>query len=202
MTAGFADATGRFLPLLRTINAARVMTTTADLLGMDLAEFTLLAQSDPSDAGGHTFLPYLDGERTPNLPAATGRLDGMTRASMTRENLARSAVLSVADSLADCLGILRGVDMGIQRVLLIGGGAKSEVLYSVFPDTLGMPVTVLETGKYVALSATRQEAWAAGEFPRWSRTASRELRPSDDAGVREFRRRYGLVRRATEAELA
>ena len=117
---------------------------------------------------------------------------------MARENLARSAVLCVAD----CLEILRGVDVGIQRVLLIGGGAKSEALCSVFPDTLGMPVTVLETGEYVALGAARQKAWAAGEFPRWSRSASRELRPSDDAGVREFRRRYGLVRRATEAELA
>ncbi|MCT2021019.1 FGGY-family carbohydrate kinase [Kocuria marina] len=175
------------------------MTTTADLLGVVLAEFTLLAQSGPSDARGLTFLPYLDGERTPNLPAATGRLDGMTRASMARENLARSAVLCVAD----CLEILRGVDVGIQRVLLIGGGAKSEALCSVLSDTFGMPVTVPETGEYVALGAARQEAWAAtGEFPRWWRSVSRELPPSDDAGVREFRRRYGLVRRATEAELA
>ncbi|WP_260849324.1 FGGY-family carbohydrate kinase [Kocuria marina] len=116
---------------------------------------------------------------------------------MTRENLARSAVLSVAD----CLDILRRVDV-VQRVLLIGGGAKSEALCSVFPDTLGIPVTVLETGEHVALGAARQKAWTPGEFPRWSRTASRELRPSGDAGVREFRRRYGLVRRATEAELA
>ena len=191
MTVGFADATGRFLPRLCTIIAARVMATTADLLGVDLVEFTLLAQSGPSDAGGLTFLPYLDGERTPNLPAATGRLDGMTRVSMTRENLARSAVLPVADSL------------DILRVLLIGGGAKSEALCSVFPDTFGMPVTVPETGEYVALGAARQEAWAAtGGFPRWSRSVSRELRLSDDAGVREFRRRYCLVRRATEAELA
>nr|WP_255359882.1 FGGY-family carbohydrate kinase [Kocuria sp. ICS0012] len=139
--------------------------------------------------------------RQASRSSASGRLGGMTRASMTRENLARSAVLSVADSLADCLDILRGVDV-VQHVLLIGGGAKSDALCSVFPDTLGMPVTVLETGEYVALGAARQKAWAAGEFPRWSRSASRELRPSDDAGVREFRRRYGLVRRATEAELA
>lgn len=78
VTAGFADATGRFLPLLCTINAARVMTTTADLLGVDLEEFTRLARSGPSDAGGLTLLPYFDGERTPNLPTATGHLGGMT----------------------------------------------------------------------------------------------------------------------------
>lgn len=181
----------------------------APVPSMTLSKLAWLRENEPQAAARveRVMLPHdwltlmLCGEFTTDRSSASGRLGGMTRASMTRENLARSAVLSVADSLADCLDILRGVDV-VQHALLIGGGAKSEALCSVFPDTLGMPVTVLETGEYVALGATRQEAWAAGEFPRWSRSASRELRPSDDAGVREFRRRYGLVRRATEAELA
>lgn len=201
-TAGFADATGGFLPLLCTINAARVMSTTADLLGVDLGEFTRLARAAAADAGGLTFLPYLDGERTPNLPTATGRLDGMTRASMTLENLARAAVLSVANSLADCLGVLRGLDVPVERVLLIGGGARSEALRDVLPDTFGVPVTVPGPREYTALGAARQAAWVAtGTLPQWSRAEGRELRPRGDDGARAFRARYTAARRALEAEL-
>lgn len=203
VTAGFADATGRFLPLLCTINAARVMTSTAELLGVGLDEFTRLATSGASDAGGLTLLPYFDGERTPNLPKATGRLDGMTRASLTRENLARAAVLSVANSLADCLSVLRGLDVAVERVLLIGGGAKSEALCSVLPDTLGMPVDVPDTGEYVALGAARQAAWVAtGSFPEWERSVGRRLHPSSDTGAQRFRQRYGDARANLETELA
>ena len=202
VTAGFADATGRFLPLLCTINAARVMTSTADLLGVDLEEFTRLATSGAGDAGGLTLLPYFDGERTPNLPGASGRLDGITRASLTRENLARAAVLSVANSLADCLDVLRGVDVEVRRVLLIGGGARSEALCSVLPETLGMPVTVPEPAEYVALGAARQAAWAAtGSLPRWERSVSRELISSGDESARAFRQRYSTARRNLESEL-
>ena len=202
-TAGFADATGRFLPLLCTLNAARVMTSTAQLLGVDLDEFTRLATAGPADAGGLTMLPYLDGERTPNLPRATGRLEGMTRASLTRENLARAAVLSVANSLADCLDVLRGVGVAVERVLLIGGGAKSEALCSVLPDALGMSVAVPQPDEYVARGAARQAAWVAtGELPQWSRAVGRELHPSRDRGpAQAFRRRYGTARERLEAEL-
>ena len=65
--AGFADATGRYLPLVCTLNAARVLTATAGLLGVDLAGLDELALSAP-DSGGLVLLPYLDGERTPDLP--------------------------------------------------------------------------------------------------------------------------------------
>lgn len=203
VTAGFADATGRFLPLLCTINAARVMTSTAELLGVGLDEFTRLATSGAADAGGLTLLPYFDGERTPNLPEAAGRLDGMTRTSLTRENLARAAVLSVANSLADCLSVLRGLDVAVERVLLIGGGAKSEALCSVLPDTLGMPVDVPDTGEYVALGAARQAAWVAtGSFPEWERSVGRQLHPTSDPGAQRFRDRYGAARANLETELA
>ena len=203
VTAGFADATGQHLPLLCTINAARVMTTTAETLGADLDEFTRLATSGPSDAGGLTMLPYFDGERTPNLPEATGRLDGLTRASFTRENLARSAVLAVANSLADCLDILRDIHVDVERVLLIGGGAKSDALRSVLPDTLSLTVSVPRSAEYVALGAARQAAWAAtGQQPDWPRVIDSELAPTGDTGVGEFRERYGALRRRYEKQLS
>ncbi|GGG62373.1 xylulokinase [Kocuria dechangensis] len=199
VTAGFADATGDHLPLLCTLNAARVMTSTAQLLSVDLDRFTELARSGPSDAHGLTMLPYFDGERTPNFPDATGQLHGLTRASFTPENLARAAVLAVANSLADCLDVLRGIGAPVERILLIGGGAKSEALRSVLPDTFGMPVEVPRAQEYVALGAARQAAWAAtGRPPRWGRRIESVLEPTGDPGAGEYRARYGRLRASLE----
>ena len=72
--AGFCDATGDYLPLVATVNAARVLAVVGELLGVDHAEFGRLALSAAPGAGGLTLLPYLDGERTPNRPHATGVL--------------------------------------------------------------------------------------------------------------------------------
>ncbi|HEX2704648.1 MAG TPA: FGGY family carbohydrate kinase, partial [Candidatus Lustribacter sp.] len=105
--AGFADATGAFLPLVCTLNAARVLTATADMLGVDVAGLDRLALAGAPGAGGLTLLPYLDGERTPDLPQATGTLGGITRANATPENLARSAVEGMLCGLADGLDALR-----------------------------------------------------------------------------------------------
>ena len=85
--AGFADATGRFLPIVCTLNAAKVTDTVARLLGVDAAVLDELALAGPLGAGGLTLLPYLDGERTPNRPDATGTLAGI-RTDVSREALA------------------------------------------------------------------------------------------------------------------
>lgn len=197
ITAGFASASGDHLPLVCTLNAARVFSTTAGLLGMDLATFDRLALAAPADAGGLTMLPYLDGERTPNLPAATGRLHGITRDSLTPANVARAAVLSVANSLADCVELLRGIGAPVERVLLIGGGAKSLVLRSVLPGTLQLTVSVPETREYVALGAARQAAWAAtGKLPQWGRRIEAELANSTDEPAARYRARYAAMRDA------
>ncbi len=90
--AGFADASGHFLPLVATMNAARVLDTIARLLGVDFDELSRLALTAEPGAGGLTLVPYFEGERTPNLPDATAELTGMTLTSTTRENLARAAV--------------------------------------------------------------------------------------------------------------
>jgi xylulokinase len=191
VTAGFADAAGDHLPLLCTLNAARVLTTTAKLLSVDLERFDTLALDGTADAGGLTLLPYFDGERTPNLPDATGQLHGLTRGSLTPENLARAAVLAVANSLADCLDVLRSIGAPVRQVLLIGGGASSAGLRSVLADTLTMPVAVPQTREYVALGAARQAAWAAtGHAPRWGRRIDAVLEPRSEAGAQEYRSRY------------
>ncbi|MBN9187490.1 MAG: xylulose kinase, partial [Microbacterium sp.] len=68
--AGFADADGRFLPLVATLNAARVLDAVARLLGVDHDEVSRLALQASAGAGGLALQPYFEGERTPNLPDA------------------------------------------------------------------------------------------------------------------------------------
>ncbi len=194
--AGFADATGRHLPLLATINAARIMAAGAAMLNVGLAEFDQLARAAAPDAGGLTLLPYLDGERTPNLPDATGTLVGMTRANMTPENLARASVLAVLNSLADALAALTTFGVPVERVLLIGGGSKSRALREAAATVFGVPVDVPEQREYVALGAARQAAWAAtGELPVWGRRIEESFTPDGGWGA-IVRGRYVTARRA------
>ena len=110
--AGFADATGRFLPLVCTLNAARVLDATARLLGVDHAQLSALALAVRAGSHGLVLVPYLEGERTPNLPDATGSLHGLTLANSTPAHLARAAVEGMLCGLADGLDALvaSGVD--------------------------------------------------------------------------------------------
>ena len=104
--AGFADATGRYLPLVCTMNATKVTDAVARLLGVDHARFDALALEAPAGAGGLVLVPHLDGERTPNRPDATGTLTGL-RTDVTPAQLARAAVEGVVCNLlagADALG--------------------------------------------------------------------------------------------------
>ena len=159
--AGFADATGRFLPLVCTSNAAKVLDATARLLGVDHGEFDRLALA----ASGETpiLLPYFDGERTPNRPEATGVLSGL-RSDVTREQLARAAVDGVACGLLDALDALRRHAPVSGRVVLTGGGARSSALRAVMAGLLrsslgdDVDVVVADVEQAVATGAAVQAA--------------------------------------------
>lgn len=156
--AGFADAGGHFLPLVATLNAARVLDAIARLLAVGRDELSALALAAEPGAGGLRLLPYFEGERTPNLPDATAELTGMTLASTTRENLARASVEGMLRGLAAGLDAIRGLGVPIERALLVGGGAQSEAVRRIAPEVLGIPVEVPAPGEYVALGAARQAA--------------------------------------------
>jgi xylulokinase len=156
--AGFASADGHFLPLVCTLNAARVLDVTATLLGVDHEELSRLALAAPAGSHGLTLVPYFEGERTPNLPDATATLSGMTLASTTRENLARAAVEGMLSGLGAGLDALREAGIPLRRALLIGGGAQSAAVREIAPLVLGIPVEVPAAGEYVALGAARQAA--------------------------------------------
>jgi xylulokinase len=195
--AGFADATGRFLPLVCTINAALVLNSVAALLGTDVEGLSARALAAAPGAGGITLLPYFDGERTPVRPGATGTLQGLTTRNATPENLARAAVEAVLASLADVAGLLHHDGARPERVLLIGGGARSEAVRAAAPGIFGLPVDVPEPGEYVALGAARQAAWAlAGtpDPPPWPRSPAQRYEGPAQPGIRE---RFAALRDAT-----
>ncbi|MEK9664005.1 MAG: FGGY-family carbohydrate kinase, partial [Candidatus Nanopelagicales bacterium] len=186
--AGFADATGRFLPLVCTLNAARVITATADMLGVDLGELTTLALSAEPGSAGLVLLPYLDGERTPNLPNATGTLVGMTRQAMTPANLARAAVEGMLCGLADAVDALRAQGVHPRRLLLVGGAAANPAVQQVARTLVDIPVVVPAPGEYVADGAARQAAWAllgGPTPPAWASAGQVEFDPTPVPAVRE-----------------
>lgn len=166
--AGFADAAGGFLPLVATLNAARVLDATASLLGVDHVEFSRLALAAEPGAGGLVLQPWFEGERTPNLPDATASLFGMTLTSTTRENLARAAIEGVLCGLADGLDRIREHGVKAERILLVGGAAQSEAVTRVAAQVFDAPVVVPAPGEYVALGAAVQAAWGlSGTAPEW-----------------------------------
>lgn len=165
--AGFADATGRFLPLVCTLNAARVLDAACALLGVDHPELSRLALSAPPGSGGLVLVPYLEGERTPNRPDASGALHGLTLANSSPAHLARAAVEGMLCGLADGLDAL---PVPASRVLLIGGAARSAAVREIAPAVFGRPVLVPPPGEYVAEGAAVQAAWAlTGTRPHWNR---------------------------------
>jgi xylulokinase len=169
--AGFADATGLFLPLVATLNAARVLDAAAGMLQVDHEDLAKLALSVPAGADGLVLVPYLEGERTPNRPHATGALHGLRLANSTAAHLARAAVEGLLCALAVGLDALVAQGANVHRVILIGGGARSEAVRTIAPAIFGVPVAVPPPAEYVADGAARQAAWVAlgGEKPpQWT----------------------------------
>jgi xylulokinase len=162
--AGFADASGRFLPLVCTLNATKVTDTVARLLGMEHAALDAAALGAPPGAGGLVLLPYLDGERTPNRPNASGVLAGL-RADLTPDRLARAAVEGVVCGLLDGLDALSDHAATGGRLVLVGGGARSAAYRQVVADLAQRPVLVPDADELVATGAAVQAAAVLHQRP-------------------------------------
>ena len=168
--AGFADASGRFLPLVCTLNAARILDAATMILQCTHEELGVLALQTEPGAHGLSLLPYFEGERTPNRPDATGVLTGITLANSRREDIARAYIEGMLCGLVDAAEALISRGVEVKRILLIGGAAKNSAIAHIASSLFGREVLLPPAGEYVADGAARQGAWAllGGESaPQW-----------------------------------
>lgn len=180
--AGFADATGNYLPLACTLNAAKVFASVANLLKVDLDEFARLALQAESGAKGLRLLPHFDGERTPNRPDIRGNFSGITHENLTAENIARASIEGVIGGMVFAARALQREGFSAERIFLIGGAAKSaavqEVAASMFQSAIQLP----QPSEYVADGAARQAAWALRGAPDWEIGNTKTIEPKIDGG--------------------
>ncbi len=188
VVTGFADASGGFLPMVTTMNAAGILDLQARWLGVDHDGLAELALKAAPGSGGVTLLPYYGGERTPNRPDAVGTWTGLSPRT-TRADLARAAYESLLCSLADAVDrLVAATGRQPRRVLMVGGATKSAALRALAPAVLGCPVVLPPSGEYVALGAARQAAWAlAGTDrpPTWPAPETTVLEAEPTPHVRE-----------------
>jgi len=194
--AGFADATGEFLPLVCTLNGARNLVAAAEVLGVTLAQFSELALSAEPGSQGVTFLPYLEGERTPPLPNAAGQIVDLTLANMTPANIARATIEGVLWSLAYGVEVLQEQTGKISSITLTGGASQSQAVRQIATAVFGLPTVVTDTFESVAVGAARQAAWAlTGTFPEWQVpiVAHQDPTEADQQSAAQIMERYRSV---------
>ena len=169
--AGFADGTGYFLPLVCTLNAARILDAATRILGVTHDELGELALKAKAGANGLTLLPYFEGERTPNRPDATGVFSGMNLANSNREDLARAMIEGMLCGMADAVASLEKLGVEVKRILLVGGAAKNPAVGKIASALFGREVLVPPPGEYVAIGAAKLAAWAllgSERPPQWN----------------------------------
>jgi xylulokinase len=159
--ATFCSSSGGWLPLICTMNLTNVTSAVRGLLGLDLAGFNQQVTQAPIGAEGVLMLPFLNGERVPALPHATGTLLGLTATNLTSANLCRAAVEGTTFGLRYGLDLLRNAGMHSADIRLVGGGAKSSVWRQLVADVMATPVVCTSEPEAAALGAAIQAAWCA-----------------------------------------
>ena len=196
--AGFADATGRYLPLVCTLNAARILDAATRILGKTHDEVGALALSAKPGANGLSLLPYFEGERTPNRPTATGVFSGMNLNNSNPSDIARAMVEGMLCGLVDAVDALEKLGVNVKRIILIGGAAKNPAVSQISAALFGREVLVPPVGEYVANGAARQAAWAllgGSSAPTWDLGTIEKVNSNPTPEVVE---RYRTLRDRTE----
>ncbi len=151
--APFCDALGAWLPLVCVMNMTGVTEDVASLTGLDHAALTRKASKEVPGCGGLIYLPFLQGERVPNLPAATGTLHGLTPGGLTPGRWYRAAVEGASMGLAEGVAHLEALDYPVHEVRVVGGGAANALWLRTLATLLDRPLRVLEDADTAALGA-------------------------------------------------
>jgi len=161
--AAFCDSTDHWLPLVCTMNVTVVTEQVRGWFGWDHSELERQVASVTPGADGVSFLPYLNGERTPNLPNGSGVLHGLNPASATPAHLARAAMEGATLGLGYGLQRFAALGLAPAEIRLTGGGSKSGVWRQIAADVFGVPVVSLATAEGAGLGGAIQAAHADGK---------------------------------------
>jgi len=158
--AAFCSSSGGWLPLICTMNCTVATEQVANLFGFNSREGDVHLQSTPPGAGGLSFLPFLNGERTPDLPFAKGMLSGLDMHNMAPQYLYRAAMEGATYSLKYGHDLFMRAGMQFSRIILTGGGANSAAWRQLVADVFELPVEIPKHGESAAFGAALQALWA------------------------------------------
>ncbi len=197
--AAFCSSTGGWLPLLCTMNVTGVTEQVRELFGWSLAELEQAAAGAPAGSEGLMLLPFLDGERTPNLPRGTGVYFGLDRTTLARGHMARAAIEGATFGMNYGLRRLRALGMRPREIRLTGGGARSPLWRQVAADVFGVPVVAMAQDESAALGAALQAAWChspeRGSGPALAELCARCISPDESTRCVPDKERRALYRR-------
>lgn len=185
--AAFCDSTDNWLPLLCTMNVTLVTELVRDMFTWNHSTFDTAVRDVPAGSGGLLLLPYLTGERTPNLPNGCGVLHGINPTNFNPAHLARAAMEGVTLGLG--YGLQRLIELGIHptEIRLTGGGSNSKTWRQICASVFGVPTVCLESGEGAALGAAVQSAWT------WNRENG------SDASLADFAEEFVKLDESTRA---
>ncbi len=157
--AAFCSSSGGWLPLLCTMNVTTVTEQMRGLFGYDHARLAEAIAATPAGAGGLVLLPYLAGERTPNVPDGSGVLLGLNEKNFSAPHLARAAMEGATMGMNYGLRRLAALGVKAKEIRVTGGGAKSPVWRQIMADIFGVPVVAMVEDEGAALGGALQAAW-------------------------------------------
>ncbi len=157
--AAFCSSTGGWLPLLCTMNVTTVTEHVRALFGLEVRALDESIAAAPAGAGGMVLLPYLAGERTPNVPDGSGVVLGLTAKNFSAGYLARAAMEGATMGMNYGLRRLATLGVKAREIRVTGGGAKSPVWRQIMADVFGVPVVGMVEDEGAALGGALQAAW-------------------------------------------
>lgn len=157
--AGFCDSTDNWLPLVCTMNLTLVSEHVGGIFHWNHEEMDTVLRSVPAGSGGLILLPYLTGERTPDLPQGTGVFHGLTLDNFKPEYMARAAVEGAILGLGYGLQRFRELGIAPAEIRLTGGGSNSSLWRQICADVFGVPTVCLKSGEGAGLGAAIQAGW-------------------------------------------
>ena len=157
--AAFCDSTGKWLPLLCTMNVTVATEMIRNDFGWSFAKMDGEIRKTPVGAGGLVLLPYFEGERTPNVPDGTGVFFGVNARTFSAAPFARAAMEGATLGMNYGLNRLRSLGITPTQIRATGGGSNSAVWRQIMADVFNVEVVCTQTAEGAAYGSALQAMW-------------------------------------------